>query len=282
MKTILEIVNLSVAFLQNKSFLQPRREVMELISDVLGLRPLDLYVQFDRPLNEDELQMCRTALQRRAKREPLQYIRGKVDFYDCDIAVNRDVLIPRQETELLVDRVAQTLKGESLEGKILWDICCGSGCIGIALKKAFPQLQVVLSDLSASALAMAESNARSNSVEVTLRNGDLLHPFTGERAHYVICNPPYVSAAEFAELEMEVRDFEPSMALLADENGLVFYRRLADSLTNYLYPSGKVWLELGSQQGPAVAQLFAVMGAKKTALNQDLAGHDRFFFLEME
>lgn len=282
MKTLLEIVNLSVAFLQNKGFVQPRREVMELISDILNLRPLDLYVQFDRPLNEDELQLCRTALQRRSKREPLQYIRGKVDFYDCDIAVNGDVLIPRQETELLVDRIAQTLKGENLEGKVLWDICCGSGCIGIALKKAFPQLQVALSDLSPAALAMAESNAKSNNVEVAFRNGDLLEPFAGERAHYVICNPPYVSAAEFAELEIEVRGFEPAMALLAEENGLAFYRRLAGELPNYLYSGGKVWLELGSQQGQAMTQLFAGMGAKKTALNQDLAGHDRFFFLEME
>lgn len=282
MKTLLEIVNLSVDFLGKKGIKNGRREALDLISFSLGIRPLDLYVQFDRPLNEVELERCRSLLRRRIKGEPIQYIRGQVDFFDCSFKVCSDVLIPRQETEILVDRIASTIVKEELEGKLLIDLCCGSGCIGISLKKRFPSLRVVLSDLSPQALVVARENALLNDVEVEFCEGDFLKPLEGRPAHYFVCNPPYVSEDEFTHLEVEVREYEPKMALVAENNGLAFYYALAKAVPTILQPGGKMWLEMGCQQGKAVSEAFEGCLVKQMEILQDWSGHDRFFFLENE
>lgn len=282
MKTLLEIVTLSADFLEKKGIKNGRREAIDLISFGLDVRPLDLYVQFDRPLNNDELEKCRNLLKRRATGEPIQYIRGQVEFFDCAFNVGRDVLIPRQETEILVDLIAALIAKEESAGKMLVDMCCGSGCIGIALKRRFPDLEVVLSDLSPKALAVAKENAILNEVKVELCEGDFLEPLKGRAAHYFVCNPPYVSEVEYAELEVEVRNFEPKMALVAEEQGLAFYKQLANALPQILRPGGKMWLEIGSKQGEAVVDIFKACSVKNAKLLQDWSGHDRFFFLELE
>ncbi len=282
MKTVLEVLNLAVDFLASKGIMNPRRDALDLFSHILEVKPLDLYVQFDRPLQETELSAFRTNLLRRSKGEPYQYISGVVNFFDCKFLVTKDVLIPRQETEILVDKIAKRLKGESLEGRVLWDICCGSGCIGISLKKCFPELTVVLSDLSSEALTIATRNAVENEVDVSIRHGDLLQPFAGEKAHYVVCNPPYVSEDEYPALDVEVRNFEPKLALVAEDCGLSFYKRLAMELNTYLHPKGKVWLEIGSLQGQAVKDIFKGADYPQSQLLQDWSGHDRFFLLENE
>lgn len=132
MRTLLDILTLSTNYLQQHGIQNPRRQAEELMSDVLGISRLNLYLEFERPLSESELEVCRERLSRRAKGEPLQYIKGEMDFYGCRIFLNRDVLIPRQETEILVDLIAKQLEKEELQNKCLWDVCCGSGCIGIA------------------------------------------------------------------------------------------------------------------------------------------------------
>lgn len=282
MKTVLEILNLSANFLEGKGVKRGRHEALELISFSLGMRPLDVYVQFERPLTEPELDGCRSLLMRRAKGEPMQHIRGNVEFFDCTFKVNSEVLIPRQETEILVDRIATLLAKEDLTGKILVDLCCGSGCIGIALKRKFPQLHVILSDCSPQALAVANENAEANAVEVEFCEGDFLDPLEGRMFDYLVCNPPYVTEEEFKDLEREVRDFEPKIALVAEDQGLAFYRRLAAHLPKGLNPGAKVWLEMGYKQGEAVAGLFKECPAKQMQVQQDWSGHDRFFFLEFE
>lgn len=282
MKTLLEVVNLSIDFLEKKGIKNSRREALDLISLGLGIRPLDVYVQFDRPLNESELEGCRALLKRRMTGEPFQYIRGEVDFFDCVFQVNPDVLIPRQETEILVDHIASTLNQEELEEKLLIDLCCGSGCIGIALKRRFPALHVVLSDLSPQALAMARENACRNEVDVEFCEGNFLEPISGRPADYFVCNPPYVSEEEYGQLEVEVREFEPKMALVAGNKGLGFYQKLAEAMPILLQPKGKMWLEIGHQQGEAILEIFQNSPAKKMELLQDWSGHDRFFFLENE
>lgn len=135
MKTLLEILTLSTNYLQQQGFKNPRRQAEDLISEALGLQRLGIYLEFDRPLSESELEICRNYLARRSKGEPLQYIKGETEFYGCRICLNQNVLIPRQETEILVDLIAKRLEKEDLSRKTLWDVCCGSGCIGIALKK---------------------------------------------------------------------------------------------------------------------------------------------------
>jgi release factor glutamine methyltransferase len=273
MRTILEVLALSTTFLSERGVERPRRSTEELLAFVLGIKRMDLYLQHDRPLIETELEKMRALVKKRSTGEPLEYVVGEVEFYHCKIKVTRDVLIPRPETELLVDLIVKELKDK--EG-VLWDVCAGPGTMGLALKKALPGFSVTLSDSSPEALLLARQNADSNGLEVHFRQGDLLDPFQGEKADVIVCNPPYISKKEYDSLDPSVRDFEPRGALLGGEKGTEFYERLASLLPFYLNPGGKVYFEIGSTQGPSLQAIF-----KGGKVIQDLAGHDRFFFLEM-
>lgn len=284
MKTLLEIVNLSTQHLHDKGIAGARRQAQDLICDALGIDRVTLYMEHDRPLSDPELSVLRQRLARRAQGEPNPYIHGEVYFGDCIFQVKRDeVLIPRQETEILWEKIVQTLEKEpSLQNKVLWDICCGSGCLGIALKKHFPTLNVVLADICPKALAIARQNATLNGVDVELLEGDLLAPFAGRRADFFVCNPPYISEGEYAKLDWEVRGYEPRKALVGGDTGLEFYQRLARELPAFLNPSAKSWFELGTGQSQAVLALFAQAPWKGQSAEVDWSGHDRFFFLEIE
>lgn len=282
MQTILDILTLSSDYLAKRGIENPRRQAEDLVSDVLGLKRMDLYLLHDKPVDEKELNVCREWLKRRGQGEPLQYIVGTVDFLGCHLEVNRDVLIPRPETEILADIIANGLAKEDVAGKTLWDVCCGSGCIGISLQKKFPQLGVVLSDISPKALAIAQKNAEANDVAVTLQCGDLLAPFAGQKADYFVCNPPYIAAHEYSGLQREVRDHEPKGALIAGETGLEIYRRLADELPLYLKPRAKAWFEIGAGQGVALLELFKAPHWRFSQVAKDWSGKERFFFLEFE
>ena len=150
------------------------------------------------------------------------------------------------------------------------------------MKKEFPRLTIVSSDISAEALALAKKNAASNQVDIILRQGDLLVPYKGEKAHYCVVNPPYVSRSEYEDLDPSVAAFEPQLALIGGEDGLDFYRRLALELPMYLTKKGKVWLEMGYLQGKAVFDLFYSPFWKKKEIKKDWSGKNRFFFLETE
>ena len=170
----------------------------------------------------------------------------------------------------------------STEGKVLWDICTGSGCIGLGLKRACPTLSVVMSDFCPKALAVARQNAERNQLAVELRLGDLLEPFRGQKADYIICNPPYVSRQEFESLSPSVRDHEPHRALLAGEKGTEFYERLARELPAFLNPGAHIFFEIGCSQGEAIQEIFSTTPWRAFSLMKDWAGHNRFFFLEIE
>lgn len=278
MRTLIEILKLSSDFLAGKGIPNSKIEAQDLIADALGISRMQVYLEHDRPLDKEELDRLRSRLARRAEGEPGAYIHGFKEFHDCKIKVNPSVLIPRQETEILVEKIIKTLENEPLEGKTLWDVCCGSGYIGIAIKKKLPQLTVISSDLSTEALALAKENGLLNGVEIEFLQGDLLAPFKGRKVDYFVCNPPYVTESEWMELEREVRDFEPRMALVGGANGLEFYERLSTSVFDYLNPKGKLWLEMGTGQGEAILRLFKGKGR----VERDWAGHDRFFSLENE
>jgi release factor glutamine methyltransferase len=235
-------------------------------------------MQYDRPFEERELIILREWLKRVSQHEPVEYITGAVDFFGCAIKVDPRVLIPRPETELLVDHIAKKITSQ----KILWDVCTGSGCIGIALKKKFPQLQVFLSDISEDALVLASENAEENGAEVEIFQGDLLAPFKGKCTDLLVCNPPYVQTSEFLNLDLSVRNFEPKLALVGGDQGLDFYRRLAAEIPGYLNPGGQVFLEIGFAQGKAVQEIFSSPIWRSSQLVQDFSGKDRFFFLEKQ
>lgn len=277
MKTLRDILNLSTSYLQERHIANARREVEDLLTDVLDVNRVSLYMDLDRPLDSKELSMCRERLARRGRGEPLAYIHGQVEFFDCVLNVNSSVLIPRQETELLVDRIVRALKSYDLSQAILWDICCGSGCIGIAIKKALPELTVEMTDLSEAAVKMARSNAEKNRLDIAVHQGDFLKPFEGRKCHYLVCNPPYISEKEYQTLSREVREHEPQLALVAHHEGYAFYERLAKELPSFLYPNGQAWLEIGYAQGAKIKELF--QSQYVTTVDKDYSNHDRFVHL---
>lgn len=281
MKTVLEALTTLSKALNENGMHNGRRQAEELLCDLLGLDRMKLYMNFEKPLTEQEWKECNDRLFKRLQGHPLPYIHGSVEFYQCKIRVTPDVLIPRQETEILVDKIVQVLSKEDCKGKVLLDLCCGSGCIGLALKKRFPELQVVLSDYSAAALKVARQNAEQNQLQVTFLEGDLLQPFKGQRAHYFVCNPPYISEEEFKTLDREVRDFEPRQALVGGPKGFEIYQRLERDLPDFLEPHAKVWFEIGHHQAEAVREIFSSARWKNQKAENDWAGQNRFFYAEL-
>lgn len=269
--TVKEALQLSINCLNIKEYAE------EVVAAALNMKPLQLYLNFERKFSSDELQRFEEILQRRCCGEPLLYITQEVEFYGCRLKLTPAVLIPRLETELLVDLIVCELKESQNQPRAVWDLCTGSGCIGIAIKKKLPHLQVTLSDKSVEALKIAEKNAEDNLVKIAILQGDLLAPYAGLEADLIVCNPPYISEAEYLELDREVRDFEPKSALVADEDGLQFYKRLAEEAPSYLKVGGRIWLEIGWKQGGAILEFFRKSGWSDGVILKDLAGHDRFF-----
>ena len=279
MKTISEIFQLSVAFLNKKQISRAKFLVQELLCFALKMDKFSLYMNFDRPLHDEEVGVIRGFLSELAKEKPIEQITGKVSFFGAEIHITSDVLIPRPETEILVDWIAKDLKNSSLT---IWDVCTGSGCIGISLKKKFPQHNVILSDICEKALNVAKNNGFLNHVDVDYCLGDLLDPFIGKKADIIVCNPPYISEEEYRNLDRSVKDYEPIKALVAKEQGYEIYERMSKILPDYLNPGGKVYFEIGSTQGERVFQIFYSPIWKKKEVIQDWSGQNRFFFLEIE
>lgn len=278
MKSLGEVLRLSTHFLTEKKIESPRRLVEELLARCLKCKRIDLYLQFDRPMEEKELEELRVGVRRVSRHEPIEYVLGEIDFFGSVIEVDSRVLIPRQETEFLVDLIAKKITSQ----KNLWDVCTGSGCIGISLKKKFPEIEVFVSDISPEALELAQKNGKRNSVDINYFLGDLLTPFEGKKTDLFICNPPYVSSQEFLALDPSVLRFEPKLALVGGEEGLDFYKRLSEDLPRHMNPGGWVFLEIGDKQRMRVEEIFCspVWGGRKWI--SDLSGKDRFFFLEKQ
>lgn len=242
----------------------------------LKLSRMDLYLSCERPLEEHEVIALRSYLERLGKGEPAAYIEESVAFFGIQLKVTPDVLIPRPETEILVEKVAKRLEGRSLKGKRLLDLCSGSGCIGLSLKARFPELDLLLIDLSPKALAVARENSERLGLSATFLEGDLLAPLK-EEVDFIVSNPPYVSDEEFAALDPSVRQFEPEMALRGGKDGLDFYRRIAKESRKCAF-----FLEIGFRQGEAVKRIFEEAGYRGVVVEKDWAGHDRFLFVENE
>ncbi len=275
MHTIRTLTVLATDYLQGKNVKNPRKEAEELLAYLLGKKRLDLYLDYDRPLEKNEVDRFRDWIKRKGNREPLEYIVEEVDFLGCKISVNAQVLIPRKETEILVHMALR----EEPKG-VVWDVCTGSGCIGLAVKKHVPAAKLILSDMSQKAIEVAKNNAKNNDLIVDFREGDLLAPFAGEKADIVFCNPPYVAQSDFEKLELEVRSFEPKMALIAKNRGYEFYERLSADLPEFLNPGAKVYLEIGHGQGKRIKQIFNKKCWKRAVYVNDWAGLERFFLLE--
>lgn len=274
MRNIRELVQLSTEFLEKKGISHARREAEELLAALLNRKRLELYFDYDAPLEENEVIRYREWIQRKASREPLAYILGEVEFLDLKLKVTPETLIPRQETEIMADKILGLLP----EGELsIWDVCTGTGCLGLAVKSKRPDCHVTLGDISSETLAVARENAEKNGLDVTLVEGDLLSPFEGKTCDVFICNPPYITDGEYETLEDEVRLFEPKRALVG---GLRFYEKLSIQLPRYLNKGAKLFFEIGAKQGEALMELFHQSHWKQKRCEKDWSGLDRFFFLE--
>ena len=209
----------------------------------------------------------------RRKGEPIQYITGEAEFYGLPFLVTRDVLIPRPETEHLVEKALE-LAGRVVSPRIV-DVGTGSGAIAVALAHKLPCAQIAAIDISSRALAVAEENAKRNGVAVRFLLGDLLAPVAGERFEIIVSNPPYVPTTDRDTLSVEVREYEPALALFAGDDGLDVYRRLIPAAFDALTPGGFVALEIGYGQSTAVEALLASAGFEQIVFVPDLQGIPR-------
>lgn len=282
MKTLGDVLKLAGGYLKEKKIERSQRVAEDLLASLLKIKRLDLYLQFDKPLKEEELTLFREMILRRSQGEPLEYILGEMEFYGCHLKITKDVLIPRPETEILLDKICKNLEEWDLNRKVAWDVCTGSGCLALGLKKKFSCFNVIASDLSIKSLNVAKRNADLNNLEVSFLQGDLLAPFAKQKADIVLINPPYVSQKEYEALDREVREFEPKMALVGGESGLEFYERLAKELPFYLNSKAKVFFEIGFNQGEKITTFFSSSCWREKFFEKDFSGHDRFFFLEFE
>ena len=254
-----------------------RLEAQVLLAHALACTRMQLYTGFDRPLAEPELAAARALIKRRLAGEPLAYLVGEQEFWSLTFAVSPDVLIPRADTETVVQLVIDRLGPERAQPRRGLDLCTGSGVLAITLARELPGLTMVATDVSAKAIAIATANAARNGVaeRVELRTGDLWAPVAGEAFELIVANPPYIRTDELAGLDREVRQ-EPRLALDGGDDGLGFYRRLADGLAAHLAPGGLVALEHGHDQGPAVAALLDATGVTDPATTAlDLARRPR-------
>ena len=227
---------------------------------------------FLRPEKEvlpQEKQLYRTLIRKRSAHIPLQYLTGSQEFMGLSFFVDENVLIPRQDTEILVEEALKILK----EMQRVLDVCTGSGCILLSLLKLCAGLEGTGTDLSEKALQVAGENARRLGVEASFVQGDLFEPVSG-KYDCIVSNPPYIASREVDVLMEEVRDHEPRMALDGGEDGLYFYRKIAAQSPKYLNDRGRIFLEIGFDQGEAVAGLLAP-AFDEVRIVQDLAGLDR-------
>jgi release factor glutamine methyltransferase len=247
-----------------------------LLSHALGCDRVRLYMDLTRPLDEAELTAIRELVKRRRKREPVAYILGHKEFYRRRFAVTKDVLVPRPETEVLVDRALEVLGASA--GAAL-DLCTGSGVVAITLALERPELRVDATDLSEAALAVARRNAEALEATPRVRffAGDLFGALP-ERIKYALitANPPYVADAVLSSLAPEITEHEPRVALAGGTDGLAVITRLCEQAPDWLLPGGVLLFELGFDQGPRVLELLQRDSRwQHVRLHQDLAGVDR-------
>jgi release factor glutamine methyltransferase len=281
---ILEVINKTTPYFEKQGIESPRLTIELLLAHLLKKKRLDLYLEFERELDEGTLVKLREMVKRRAAGEPLQYITGETEFCGLKFMVDKRVLIPRPETELLVETVVRRLKiadgapgGRALPTRIV-DVGTGSGCIAIALAKKLPTAEITALDVSRDALEVARGNANLHQIEKNIRflESDLLDALPNSfAADVVVSNPPYIADGELAKLPKEVRDFEPVRALLAGEDGLKVIRRLVTNARRVLSASGFVALELGAGQREAVEEFFGQQGHEVVEVVKDLQGHER-------
>ncbi len=276
--TLLKILRWTTHFFETKHASDsPRLDAELLLAHVLGFDRVKLYTHFDRPMSSDELARYRALIKRRVSGEPVAYLLGQKGFWSLDLKVDERALIPRPETEVIVEEALE-LVGEDDEATAV-DVGTGTGAIALALAKERPKLKVVATDVSEDALELARQNAADLELDerVTFVNGDLLAGVDPSvlPCELVVSNPPYVAEDERDEVMIDVKDFEPEGALFAGADGLDVIRRLIPAAFEALESGGHFLCEHGYRQGDAMRELLEEAGFTDVHIRKDYAGHDR-------
>jgi len=278
--TVLRLILWSADYLEGKGIESGRLDAEHLLAHVVGVGRLQLYLDFERPLNRDELDGFRPLLKRRAAREPLQYIVGRHPFRELDLEVSPDVLIPRPETEVLVGEILDWMSAQQRPDATALDVGTGSGAIGLSLAFEGSFASVVATDVAEEALVVARRNRDAAQLEdtVELRRGELFGPLgMDERFDVITSNPPYVAEVDEESLQPEVRDWEPRQALFAGADGLSVLRRLTAEAGRHIKVGGLLALEVGSGQAKAVVDLLSQAGGfEDMRIIRDYSGKERF------
>jgi release factor glutamine methyltransferase len=254
----------------------PRLDAELLLAHALDADRIRLVLDSERQLNDAELGRFRELIRRRRSGEPIAYILGRREFYGLSFAVDRRGLVPRPDTEPLVEVALERTRARSMHGLAL-DLCTGTGCVAIAFAKARPTWRVTASELSLETAELAWENVRRLGVtfSVSVAVGDLFAPVTGRRFDLVVANPPYVPSGDIAGLDTDVRDFEPRLALDGGADGLDLVRRVVAEAASHLTPGGLLAVEIGHDQGERTRELFESAGFRELALRRDYGGRDR-------
>jgi len=276
---VLDLINWTTGYLEEKGFDTPKSDVEWMLGEVLGCSRIDLYTDFAKPLTPGELSQFKALLKERLTHKPVQYIIGNTEFMGFPFRVTDSVLIPRPETELLVEHATDWLRGHSGEQRVL-DIGTGSGCIGISIARLADGVSVDAIDNSGDALSLARENAEKNAVQghVELIRLDILRNDPPNLPYdLIVSNPPYVAGEEVGQLQEEIREFEPREALVAEgDDPYVFFRRFAEKGKNWLTGDGRMFLEIGgTHQWETVSGIFREAGWSETAFHRDYNGQHR-------
>ena len=269
-RNVLEILNWATALFESTQIENPKLNAEQIIFHVLDVKRLELYLHSSDVISEDEIKEIQRLIDRRRKGEPLQYILGETEFYGYRIFINKNVLIPRPETELLVEKVIN----ENNKTKSVLEIGTGSGAIAIALAKNLNLDRIDAIDISKEALKLARKNAKENSVEINFYQSDIFENIEG-KFDIIVSNPPYISGKEYEKLPAEIKNYEPINALLASENGLIFYKKILEKAKEYLTKNGKIYFEIGYDQAEKIKEIAKLNCFGKVSVFKDLNGFDR-------
>ncbi len=289
-RNIVDLLNDSSKMLSEKGIENARLNAEQLLRHTLGINRVDLYLNQDRYLTQTEAAAFKRCLKRRADREPLQYILGEAEFMSLPFVVDENVLIPRPETEILVEKTIQMCKEKfaSKDQIEVLEFGTGSGCISVSLAKYLENARITSLDISRDALKVAEKNAGLNGVDDRIQfiNQDCtsskIANYFPDKFDVLVSNPPYVSPTDFEDLPEEIKKYEPAVALSDNRDGLSFYRKIAELSPELIKISGFLMLELGLGQAVAVKEIFVKTSFNNINIFQDLNEIDRILFCEYE
>jgi release factor glutamine methyltransferase len=284
MLTILNAIELSAEYLDKKEVESARINSELLLAHTLKCNRMELYLKFDQPLKEDEVNEYRELIKRRGNREPLQYIIGNVEFFGLQFFVNKNVLIPRSETELLVETIINKFKNENSIS--ILDVGTGSGNIAISLSKNLPEAKILGIDKSKKAIEIAEKNSvhiNSNG-KVKFEAIDFADFSNTNTCKFdlIVSNPPYISLKDYESLEAELKNYEPKEALTDFEDGYNFYKLICKNASNLLVPKGKIFFEIGFGQSKTIKLIMDANGFTNISIVKDYQNIDRVIFGEIE